>query len=74
MVADMAADMKVHMVADMKVDKGSRHSGQNGYPIWQEEEKRVPNLVSYLVTGLVTWAQTFSTQSLPDLPKKQLWQ
>ena len=38
MVADMAADMEVHMVtplvADMEVDKVAEEEEEKGYPIW----------------------------------------
>ena len=37
MVADMAVDMEVRMVANMEVDKVADEK-KEGYPIWQEEE------------------------------------
>ena len=68
----MAADMEVHMVADMEVDKvadmvagmaADKKNGRNGVGHSNMEI----NLVRGLVTGLVNWAQTLLTRSLPDL-------
>ena len=53
MVADMAADMEVHMVADMEVRGACK----------KEEEERVLNLVR----ELVNWAQTFWTRRFTRL-------
>ena len=47
MEVDKVADMVADMVADIEADKKNW-----GYPIWQEEEKRVLNLVKELVTGV----------------------
>ena len=47
MAADMEVDKVADMVADIEADKKNW-----GYPIWQEEEKRVLNLVKELVTGV----------------------
>ena len=67
MVADIVADMEVHMVADTEVDKVADMvadiffffacpSHQIGYPFFllflQEEEERESNLMRELVTGV----------------------
>ena len=76
MVADMAADMGVHMVADMEgvkvADMFADIVAKKGTPNLARRRKkgstlRVPNLVRELVRGLVNWAQNFSTRTLPDL-------
>ena len=64
MVADTAAGMEVHMVADMEVDNvadmaADKKNGRNGVGH--------SNMEINLVTGLVNWAQTLLTPSLPDL-------
>ena len=58
----------MHMVADMEVDKvadmaANKKNGRNGVGHSNMEI----NLVRGLVTGLVNWAQTLLTRSLPDL-------
>ena len=61
MVDDMAADMEVDKVADMVVDKvadmvadmfadivakkGTQFGRKKRVPIWQQDEKRVPNFM-----------------------------
>ena len=53
-VADMAVDMEVHIVADMEVDKVAHMAS----------DKKKLKIWSHV---LVNWAQTFLTQTFPNL-------
>ena len=62
MVADMAADMEVDKVADMFADKVAKKGTQFGK---KKKGTQFGERVGH--GGMVNWAQTFSTRSLPGL-------
>ena len=66
-VADKVADMVADMAADKKNWGYPIWQEEEGYPILQEEEKRVPNLVRELVTGVGWLGPNFFDPNLTRL-------